>query len=89
MKLTFIDNAKGVLARAYSMWATYLAIFFLFLEMAGPQIGVMLPQVKPLMSERLFAWLSFILVGIIPFLRTVKQAKLAVNAAQTRTEGEP
>lgn len=77
--ITYIDNAKAVLKHAYSMWAAYAAALFMAITLAGPQIAIALPLLQPLLSERVFAWLSFILVGLIPFLRTVKQEKVAIE----------
>jgi hypothetical protein len=79
MRFTFVVDAKRILLRAYSMWATYLAALFMAISLSGPQITDLLPCIQPLISERMFAWVSFLVVGLIPFLRTVSQVKLNIE----------
>ena len=76
MKL--IDNWKAVLLNSWAVWLSMASALAGFVEMAHADLAALLPVLQPFLTDRQAGDLAIVLAALVPLVRVLKQASLAV-----------
>lgn len=86
MKL--IENAGPVLLKSYTTWMAILTAVLVGVEVFHGQLVELLPLLQPFLSEGVAAKVAAFTAMLIPLVRVVRQASVAIKTTVDATLGE-
>lgn len=83
--MQLIDNAGPVLLKSYTTWMAVITAMLVGVEAFHAQVVELLPLLQPFLSEGAAAKVAALTAMMIPLVRVVRQASLAVSATVDAT----